>query len=71
VAIGVALASGREIIALDEPTSGLDLAHMESVAKALHELTDAGKTVLIATHDADLVVYTDNLIHLEKGQLQD
>ncbi|MDR1710738.1 MAG: ABC transporter ATP-binding protein [Propionibacteriaceae bacterium] len=70
VSIGVALASGRDVIVLDEPTSGLDLLHMEAVAKALRELAATGKTVIVATHDADLVQScADNVIKLNGGEL--
>jgi energy-coupling factor transport system ATP-binding protein len=55
VAIATALASGRDLIALDEPTSGLDLGHMEAVARALIDAAARGRTVLVATHDAELV----------------
>jgi energy-coupling factor transport system ATP-binding protein len=55
LAIGTALASRRDIVILDEPTSGLDLAHMQGVADALRRLTDEGRTVLVATHDTELI----------------
>ena len=55
LAIVTALASDRPIVALDEPTSGLDLRHMEEVAAALRELAAAGRTVVVATHDQELI----------------
>lgn len=70
LAIGTALASGREIVILDEPTSGLDLAHMRQVADALRELTGAGRTVLVASHDAEFVAAcADRVIGLDHGRL--
>ena len=70
LAIATALASGREIVILDEPTSGLDLAHMHQVADALGQLTTAGCTVLVVTHDAELVsLCADHVVALERGRL--
>ena len=70
LAIGTALASGREFVILDEPTSGLDLAHMRQVAEALHGLTAAGRTVLVASHDAEFTeACADRMIGLEAGRL--
>ncbi|MCW5952275.1 MAG: ATP-binding cassette domain-containing protein [Propionibacteriaceae bacterium] len=70
LAIGTALASGRELVILDEPTSGLDLAHMRQVAGALRQLAAAGRTVLVATHDTELIAAcADHLIGLDRGRL--
>lgn len=55
LAVGTALASGRELIILDEPSSGLDLFHMQGVAKALRGLADEGRTVVVITHDTELI----------------
>ncbi len=55
VAIASAIAAGAEILLFDEPTSGLDLAHMEKVGILLRQLADSGKTVLVSTHDPELI----------------
>ena len=55
LAIACALASGREIILLDEPTSGLDHAHMMETAALLKQLQAQGKTILVVTHDSELI----------------
>ncbi len=70
LAIGTALASGREVVILDEPTSGLDLRHMQQVADALRHLAGDGRTVLVATHDTELVAAcADQVIGLHQGRL--
>jgi energy-coupling factor transport system ATP-binding protein len=70
LAIGTALASGREVVILDEPTSGLDLAHMRQVSAALRRLAETGRTVLVATHDAELIAAcADQVIALDQGRL--
>ncbi|MFN8047507.1 MAG: ABC transporter ATP-binding protein [Ancrocorticia sp.] len=70
LAIGTALASGREIIILDEPTSGLDLVHMRAVSAALKELTKAGRTVIVVTHDSELAALcADSVVELRAGKV--
>lgn len=55
----VAIASGvvaeNPVLLFDEPTSGLDLVHMRQVADMLRTLRDAGKVVIVITHDIELV----------------
>jgi energy-coupling factor transport system ATP-binding protein len=55
VAVASAVASGRNIILFDEPTSGLDYHHMVQVSELLKQLQQNGKTVLIVTHDIELI----------------
>jgi energy-coupling factor transport system ATP-binding protein len=55
VAIASAVASGRDIILFDEPTSGLDYYHMMQVSEILKNLKEMGKTVIIVTHDVELI----------------
>ncbi|EMB26012.1 ABC transporter ATP-binding protein [Treponema denticola] len=55
LAIACALASGRELLLLDEPTSGLDYAHMKETAALLEKLRSLGTTILVVTHDSELI----------------
>ncbi|MBQ7370661.1 MAG: energy-coupling factor ABC transporter ATP-binding protein [Blautia sp.] len=55
LAIACAIASGREILLLDEPTSGLDYAHMEETAQLMKNLQKRGTTILVVTHDSELI----------------
>lgn len=55
LAIACALASGRKILLLDEPTSGLDYAHMMETAALLKQLQSLGATILVVTHDSELI----------------
>jgi len=55
VAVASAIASGRNIILFDEPTSGLDYSHMLQVSELLKKLREKGKTVIIVTHDIELI----------------
>lgn len=55
VAVASAIASCRNIILFDEPTSGLDYSHMLQVSELLKKLRDNGKTVIMVTHDIELI----------------
>ena len=55
LAIACALASGRKLLLLDEPTSGLDFAHMKETAELFKRLRDMGTTILVVTHDSELI----------------
>ena len=55
VAVASAIASGRDILLFDEPTSGLDYIHMKEIGKLLKELKELGKTVIVVTHDRELI----------------
>jgi excinuclease ABC subunit A len=57
-------ATGRTLYILDEPTTGL---HFEDVAKlleVLHELVEAGNTVVVIEHNLDVVKTADHLIDI-------
>jgi energy-coupling factor transport system ATP-binding protein len=70
VAIAGAIASERDIIIFDEPTSGLDLRHMIQVAENLEQLKSMGKTVLIITHDLELILKVcDFILHFKNGKV--
>ena len=67
-----AIASGRDFIAFDEPTSGLDYVHMQQVAACILDLQRKGKTVLLITHDLELIyACCSYILHLEKGKVQE
>ncbi|MBR2993010.1 MAG: ABC transporter ATP-binding protein [Clostridiales bacterium] len=55
VAIASAIASDAKIMLFDEPTSGLDYSHMEKVAELLKQLAALGTTVIVSTHDPELI----------------
>ena len=55
VAIAGILAMKPEIMVLDEPTAGLDPQGVTNLTKLLRELNDEGITIIISTHEVDLV----------------
>lgn len=55
LAIACAIFSGRRILILDEPTSGLDGQNMRLVAERLRSEARRGRTILVITHDRELI----------------
>ena len=69
VAIASALLVGKKILVFDEPTSGLDYRSMERTAELLRTL-DADVTVLIVTHDMELIDRCcTHILHIEEGKI--
>ena len=70
VAIAGILAMKPELMVLDEPTAGLDPQGVEDLSKLLKELNEEGITILISTHEVDLVPnYADKVFVLVDGLL--
>lgn len=70
LAIACVLAMEPEYIILDEPTTGLDYARCLTLFNVLRELNRSGKTVIVITHDLDLLArYSSRVIVLEKGSV--
>jgi len=55
LALAIVLAGKPRVIVLDEPTRGLDYAMKTRLASHLRVLATAGHTVVLATHDVELV----------------
>lgn len=55
LSIACGLLSGRAVLLFDEPTSGLDGGNMRKIASALAEAAAKGKTILVITHDEELI----------------
>ncbi len=64
VALARALACARGLLVVDEPTSRLDEDNATTVAVALCEAAVEGQTVILATHDPDLIRYADRVLEL-------
>jgi putative ABC transport system ATP-binding protein len=70
VAIARALVTDPSLIVADEPTGNLDSASAHEVLSILQSLCrDAGKTVIMVTHDPKAAAFGTRSIHLEKGEL--
>jgi putative ABC transport system ATP-binding protein len=69
VAIARALINQPKVILADEPTGNLDEANEAIVLRLLHELNDAGHTILVVTHSQAIGNLADRRIELEHGRL--
>ncbi|RME55137.1 MAG: ABC transporter ATP-binding protein, partial [Caldilineae bacterium] len=70
VAIARSLVHDPVLLLADEPTGNLDEDTGDSVLALLLELTrDAGKTLIMATHDPTIARHADAVLHLEHGKL--
>ncbi|MDM0019335.1 ABC transporter permease [Variovorax saccharolyticus] len=69
VSIARALMNGGRIILADEPTGALDSQSGAEVMALLHELADAGHTVILITHDREVAAQAHRLIELRDGRI--
>ncbi|NOX31818.1 MAG: ABC transporter ATP-binding protein [Actinobacteria bacterium] len=69
VAIARSLANDPPMIAADEPTGNLDSHTADSVLEMLRNLTTAGKTVVMVTHERDIARRVDSVITVSDGQV--
>jgi putative ABC transport system ATP-binding protein len=69
VAFARALANNPELVLADEPTGNLDEKNVEKITHVLHLLKANGKTVIVATHDPELMKLADWTACFEDGRL--
>ena len=70
VAISRALANNPDLILADEPTGNLDSKTGEEVMNFLTNIHEKeGKTVVLVTHDLDLVHHAERVIYLKDGSI--
>jgi putative ABC transport system ATP-binding protein len=69
VAFARALANNPAIILADEPTGNLDTTNGQKITRILRILKRKGKTVIVATHDPELMQLADLTLCLEDGVL--
>ncbi|MDD2258627.1 MAG: energy-coupling factor transporter ATPase [Bacilli bacterium] len=70
VAIAGILASNPEILIFDEPTVGLDPLAKNELMSLLKKLNDDGKTIIIITHDMEVVSkYCKRVIVMKEGEI--
>jgi excinuclease ABC subunit A len=56
--------TGRTLYILDEPTTGLHFGDIELLLKVLHQLRDAGNTIVVIEHNLDVIKTADWLIDM-------
>lgn len=68
--LAIQLTADPAVLLLDEPTRGLDYSGKHALADGLRELADAGRSVLLSTHDVEFVAsVADRVVVLAEGEL--
>ena len=57
------------ILLFDEPTSALDAAAEAAFIRVLQALRDAGKTIIVAAHNAGLLAAADCVVQMNSGRI--
>lgn len=69
VAVARALANRPHVLFADEPTASLDRAAAREVVRILEEYRGAGGTVVLVTHDRDVLRSADRVFSMQDGTL--
>ena len=63
-----AILTKKDIILLDEPTSALDEKNRIIIYKMIKSMAKLNKTIIISTHDPELIKMGNKIIQLNKGK---
>ncbi|MFM1653823.1 ABC transporter ATP-binding protein [Brevibacillus sp. B_LB10_24] len=69
VSIARALVNNPLILLADEPTGALDTKTSVEIMQIFQELNEAGKTIILVTHEPDIAQYAKRLIRFRDGQI--
>ena len=70
VSIVRAMMNNPKVILADEPTSNLDPENSHKVMQMLQDISKAGTTVLLSTHELEYLSYVDTVFKMERGSLK-
>ncbi|MEQ1898220.1 MAG: ABC transporter ATP-binding protein [Vicinamibacterales bacterium] len=70
VAIARALVNNPSILLADEPTGNLDTKTGIEIMALFESLHDAGNTIVLVTHEADVAAHAKRAIHIRDGQVE-
>jgi excinuclease ABC subunit A len=56
--------TGRTLYILDEPTTGLHFADIDLLLRVLHQLRDAGNTIVVIEHNLDVIKTADWIVDM-------
>jgi putative ABC transport system ATP-binding protein len=70
VAIARALVNNPSILLADEPTGNLDSKTGVEIMALFEKLHQAGNTIILVTHEADVAAHAHRIIHIRDGQVE-
>jgi putative ABC transport system ATP-binding protein len=70
VAIARALVNNPSILLADEPTGNLDSKTGVEIMNLFARLHEAGNTIILVTHEADVAAHAHRVIHIRDGQVE-
>lgn len=71
VAVARAIAARPPIILADEPTGNLDSHSTAEILNILKKLHEAGKTVIMITHDSEIAGQAEHVIRIKDGRIEE
>ena len=71
VAIARAISNNPSVIFADEPTGNLDENNTQTVLNIFRKLKQDGITIVMITHDRELLKYADRVVELDYGKIKE